>query len=276
MRLNRNTETFEEVVKFLHEKTIQLYLDGFLITNIEKVSNLGVVATYFRDNKEYHIFYLYPSKRGKGIYERVVKEYNWTILVGVGSDLLQYVIKKRLKFRVVLNFTETREYKIIEDYYKDKYHSNGVSFMKHIDEGLAIMKWMGTSESAKKSFCLHPIYQSEKSIKDFGIKDLSDNKLKLDSNIITNVLEFRRIDNLYTNDMRISSPGDIKISTLDEVNQMLIADKIQNRKEFENYYDGNEDFSMYLINWFRKLDINENMYRDYKSRLDINSQLILN
>ncbi len=57
------------------------------------------------------------------------------------------------------------------------------------------------------------------------------------------------------------------ISPLPEVNQMLIADKIQNRKDFELYHQKthprNQELQLYFRNWLEKSGISEDRYQFY-------------
>lgn len=280
MRLNPNAETYEEVLKYFEERTIQLYLDGFVLMHIEKVSNLGVVATYYRDGKEYQSFYLYLSKRGKGIYQRVVKEYGWKIVTSIDCGLSTYLKSKKIPHIIALSFTQCPEYKIIQNHYGiDCAKRSGRPFMNHIDEGLAILKWIGSSVSAKKAYCLHPIYQSDEALSEFGKKNMRDiNIFGIDSDVIVNAVEYRSVANSYLSSRKINSLDQIKLSPLEDVNKMLIADKIQNRKDFEIYHKGKHEKShqleSYFINWMVRLGVSENMYNDYKNRLDVKLQII--
>ena len=58
-----------------------------------------------------------------------------------------------------------KEYQIISDFYGDKItNRSGVKFINHIDEGLYILEKIGSSEIAKRAYCLHPIIQDDKSL----------------------------------------------------------------------------------------------------------------
>jgi len=58
---------------------------------------------------------------------------------------------------------------------------------------------------------------------------------------------------------------------LKEVNDMLISDKIQNRKDFEIYHLGKHERSsqldQYFKNWLTKLDISEEQYQEFKKQM---------
>lgn len=156
---------------------------------------------------------------------------------------------------------EYEEYRIISDFYGDQItNRSGVELMNHIDEGLYILEKIGASESAKRAYCLHPIVQSDEALRD------NFELLKgLDSTVIINTIEYRSVANEYLSRREIKSLDEIRLSPLKDVNDMLIADKIQNRKDFMKYHYGthertNELFD-YFNNWLEKLDC-VNIYGD--------------
>ena len=99
MRLNPNCETFDEVLQYYKERTIQLYLEGYTLLKIEPISNIGALATYLKSDKEYHSFYIYASKRGKGIYEKIYNQNEWNVLTSSDCKLESFLKKKGIKYR---------------------------------------------------------------------------------------------------------------------------------------------------------------------------------
>lgn len=160
-----------------------------------------------------------------------------------------------------------KEYQIISDFYNDKItNRSGVKFMNHIDEGLYILEKIGSSEIAKRAYCLHPIVQDDKS--------LSENKYLLkniDTDVIIASIEYRSVANEYLSKREISSLSEIRLSPLKDVNDMLIADKIQNRKDFELYHLGKHERSVeldsYFKKWLERLNITEEFYQEIKNEL---------
>ncbi len=153
-----------------------------------------------------------------------------------------------------------KEYDFIKEYYGDKRTERShVLLINHIDEGLEILKAINASDDAKKAYCLHPIFQ--------GDEDLSKNStraIEFDSKIIMLVMEYRNIANAYLSKRTINTLGDIVLSPLQEVNHMLIADKIQNFKDFMQYHFASHERSNelfeYFKNWFKKLDIPNELF----------------
>lgn len=159
------------------------------------------------------------------------------------------------------------EYQIISDFYGDKItNRSGVKFINHIDEGLYILEKIGSSEIAKKAYCLHPIVQDDKSL------DENKHLLKnIDSDVTIASIEYRSVANEYLSKREISSLSEIRLSPLKDVNDMLIADKIQNRKDFELYHLGkherSDELDSYFKNWLERLNISEEFYQETKNEL---------
>jgi len=159
------------------------------------------------------------------------------------------------------------EYKIISEFYNDKKtNRSGVALINHIDEGLYILKEIGASDIAKKAYCLHPIVQDDESLK--SNKHLLKN---IDIDVIIAAIEYRSVANEYLSNRNINSIKEIRLSPLKEVNDMLISDKIQNRKDFEIYHLGKHERSsqldQYFKNWLTKLDISEEQYQEFKKQM---------
>lgn len=159
------------------------------------------------------------------------------------------------------------EYKTISDFYGDQTTKrSGIRLMNHIDEGLHILEKIGASEEAKRAYCLHPIVQDDNSLKENShlLKDV-------DYRVIINSIEYRSVANEYLSYREMKSLDEVRLSPLKDVNDMLIADKIQNRKDFELYHLGTHDRSkqldQYFKNWLEVLGVSEDFYNETKSFL---------
>lgn len=160
-----------------------------------------------------------------------------------------------------------REYNLIAEYYGEaKAKRSGVKYINHIDEGLAVLTWIGASEEAMRAYCLHPIFQ--------GDSDLAYNhsKYKIDSNIMMLVMEYRSVANAFLSTSKpIRIEDEIRLSPLKDVNDMLIADKVQNFKDFEIYHKGvhkrSYELNKYFIDWLIRLGIEGDQYAEFVRRL---------
>lgn len=162
------------------------------------------------------------------------------------------------------NIERTIEYQMVSEFYAGRVTARSkIPLMNHINEGVYILNKLGTSIAAKRAFCLHPMLQ--------GDKELAANwetvTVNCDKLAILLAMEYRNVANKYLSHRVISSIDEIELSPLDEVNKMLIADKIQNRKDFTFYHRyGNlmnltpvhprtVELEQYFQNWLARLGV---------------------
>lgn len=135
--------------------------------------------------------------------------------------------------------------------------------MKHIDKGCLIMEAIGASPAAIAGFCLHPLFQNDIELITEGVNFA--HKAVARPLPIMFAMEYRKVANAY-----LLSNADLtalpELSILPEVNHMLIADKVQNRSDFELHHLGthacSDDLVRYFNNWLRALDISEEKYQE--------------
>lgn len=154
-----------------------------------------------------------------------------------------------------MDIFDTIEFKLISEHYCDKVAKRSkVPLINHIIEGVTILKYINASEDAMKAFCLHPLVQAD--------LDLMDNfeylaSLNLGRSLLLS-LEYRNIANAYLSYVELQSSTFINLSPLEEVNDMLRADKIQNYKDFLIYHKGkhsnSENLDRYFNNWLKRLN----------------------
>lgn len=164
---------------------------------------------------------------------------------------------------------DTTEYKLIARHYGNRVaRRSQVPLMNHIDEGLIVLDRISATDAAKRAFCLHPLLQAD--------EDLKENWYMcsfVESHILLLTMEYRNIANAFLSD-KMDAPYDIpiKLSPLFEVNEMLIADKVQNRKDFVTYHKATHDRSgqldLYFKLWLEALDINEETYNNLCKAID--------
>ena len=78
-------------------------------------------------------------------------------------------------------------------------------------------------------------------------------------------LEYRNIANATLSNREITCAGDIKLSPLPEVNLMLVADKVQNYKDFLLYHKGtherSEQLDRYFQLWLERLGVSPQKFK---------------
>lgn len=154
------------------------------------------------------------------------------------------------------NIFMSPEFVLIDMEYKDKTAKrSGVPLINHIKEGIDILEKRGASLTTIKAYCLHPLIQSD--------IDLAKNAEKIarlvDPYALLLATEYRKTANAYLSQRTIGSLDDIELSPLPEVNEMLVADKIQNYKDFLIYHQKtharSKELNEYFQNWLKKLDV---------------------
>ena len=170
----------------------------------------------------------------------------------------------------IINSSVVREaFHDIKNYYEGKKSErSNVPYMNHILEGLFILERIGASDIAKAAFCLHPIFQESKSLKQHYDSCL----VTYNPYVIVLAMEYRGIANSYLSGLYSSPEDEFDLSPLEEVNQMLIADKVQNRKDFERYHSEShprkEELKNYFKNWLNKLGVSEEEYQEHVKAID--------
>lgn len=153
----------------------------------------------------------------------------------------------------------TIEYRLVKQFYGSrKAERSQVPLMNHIDEGLAILEDLKASALAKRAFCLHPLLQDSHDL--LNCWHLVATNCPADSVLMA--MEYRRAANAYlcrpvTDNYSVKLLSFVVGPLLPEVRQMLIADKLQNQKDFRKYHLGTHPRSaqleQYFITWLKFL-----------------------
>jgi hypothetical protein len=157
---------------------------------------------------------------------------------------------------------KSREYKAISEFYGNRRAKrSNLPLMNHIDEGLRLLDRINASENAKKAFCLHPIVQSD--------DDLQSNYQTLswvNSDVILLVMEYRNKANAYLCKPETDHYTRDHMPTLPllDVKHMLIADKVQNYKDFKIHHAQTharaKQYEIYFNNWLLYLGVFDKEY----------------
>lgn len=149
----------------------------------------------------------------------------------------------------------TEEYKKIKAYYGGRTaQRSGVKLMNHIEEGVSILYRIPSSYLAIRAFMIHPIVQGH----DLDEDDVTDLR-HLSSYPLA--VEYRNFANAFlckpetdhircTNSLHILLLNTVGYKMSKDCRDMLIADKLQNRKDFHIYHYGSHARSKELDEYF--------------------------
>jgi hypothetical protein len=276
-RFQMDADTYEQALHYFKNRAIQLKRFGITFKNYEDIGfGLKVDIEYIDYVKPFISVYVYKSYRNKGLYKPYIIASGKTVLVIEDCGISGYLNKNKIVYEEIESPSERYAYRLISNIYKDiRTKRSGIYLMNHIDEGLYILNKIGVSVITKDAYCLHPILQSDESLSENYLSDKllvnPFNDFEIHPSAFILAMEYRRVANNYLSQRNISNINDIELSILPEVNQMLISDKIQNRKDFEMYHiDTNprtNELQKYFKNWFSRLGVSEELYQSFKQEL---------
>ena len=156
-----------------------------------------------------------------------------------------------------------RCYEIIKKHYEGRVASrSGLPYMNHINEGLKILNYLGVIQEVKDAFCLHPIFQMDDSFYELTREFIN----KIDPYVLFLTMEYRAVANSYR-PIDHFADRKLRISVIPGVNLMLVADKVQNRKDYEIYQDINYELASYFKLWLSALSVSEDEYEKMRGLL---------
>lgn len=143
---------------------------------------------------------------------------------------------------------------MIREYYSDQRAARSqIPLMNHINEGLRILDRLGANDVAKRAFCLHPLIQSDAVIQENLDKILMSKQISIAALVMA--MEYRRAANAYlckpeTDGWDVETARKTIGLLMPEIKHMLIADKVQNRKDFMATHYGTHARSEQLLKYF--------------------------
>lgn len=152
------------------------------------------------------------------------------------------------------------EYALIKDYYSTKTAKrSGVPLINHIDEGIDMLRAMGAAELSIRAFCLHPLAQAGDDgwtimLHNVRLKNIQQHSVSLAQQyaIAANAFLCRPATDHFTQTDLCREVGPLNQYLI----HMLVADKIQNEKDFELYHKATHPRSKQLTHYF-------NLWLDY-------------
>ena len=144
-------------------------------------------------------------------------------------------------------------YGVICKLYGDDTASSGVPFINHIDDGVVILIARHAEAKTIAAYMLHPLFQSDESlVSSLHLVDRMDHK------VMALVMEYRNKANAWLSD---NPDAERPTLPLHEVKEMLVADKVQNRKDFMSHHRGthpnSEQLERYFDAWLEHLGVDK-------------------
>ena len=277
-RFDMNADTEKDALAYLHERAVQSLFEGFTKTSdaerlhAESGVCWGVRAFMKSPEGEVHqSVYVLASQRGEGHFSRSIASTQMPFVTSPGCDLEAFFLRKGVRHCVIGAFTNTLEYKAIEQHYgASRARRSGVMFMHHIDEGLAVLRSLNASDQAKRAWCLHPLLQADADLQ-AALPRLAT--LTEDPYVLVLAMEYRRLANAYLSHREITSISEIDLGVLPEVVDMLRADKVQNYKDFLAHHAKahrrRDALDRYFRHWLARLAISDATFERYVDALTL-------
>lgn len=163
----------------------------------------------------------------------------------------------------------TAEYKAVKAFYEgQRARRSQEPYMSHIEQGLAALEAIGASMAAMRAYCLHPLFQADEQLAAQGAEFARQAQ---DPYPVMLAMEYRRVANAYLSRHELPEGG-VGLSPLAEVNDMLIADKAQNRKDFERHHERThpnaERLGRYFKEWLEALGVSEPRYQELRALME--------
>lgn len=157
---------------------------------------------------------------------------------------------------------QTPEYRMISKFYGDRVAERSqIPLMFHIEEGIEILMVLGAEQYVQQAFCLHPLIQGDADMEANHQEILGSTCLSMRAVMLAT--EYRRAANAYlckpeTDAWSIDDAKKHIGLLLPDIRLMLIADKVQNRKDFMAAHYGthprSDQLLKYFNNWHKILD----------------------
>lgn len=158
------------------------------------------------------------------------------------------------------------EYTAIKEHYGDKRAERSKQpYIKHIDEGLVVLNVFGATRDTMKAWCLHPLFQIDAAFLKSAV-DVPTDSVRA----VMFATEYRAVANACLPD---SFENGVlpRTSPLEEVNMMLVADKVQNYNDVLKYQKFDPRFGKlcgYFDEWLRVLRISSASFQYLRHKID--------
>lgn len=256
-RLNYDADSFADIRQYLATRALQLASCGYTWEKDFELSDNGVATHFRKDDRRFVVGFVPLSLRGQGRAEKMLKADGNEVVTVDDCDIEMFLEQKNIPHRFGFGIFDTIEYKMIEQFYGDqRAKRSGVLKMNHIDEGILIMQHFDATKDAMRAFCLHPMLQEDQDLRnnfDYVVDRATPGPIAL-------AMEYRSFANAWLSDKVIEVGGlapyltwdePPRLSPLHDVNIMLIADKVQNYKDFIQYHSKTHARRLHLDKYFK-------------------------
>ncbi len=248
-RVRRTEGAFRRIASLLLTEVEPYRWTGKLTPLVEGERLWGVRSDYVREGESASAIELVASdERSPGVLE-LARGYatgrSWVSAGGPGESTIEARVAGAW-------LGELAEHRAVADFYGERRaERSGVPLIAHIYEGLAVLRALGAAEVVLRGFCLHPLVQGDEALR----SSLGEGRLSsCDPEAVALALEYRSVANGFLSSMETHSgyddPRAIRRSPLAEVDAMLIADKIQNAKDFGLYHRRSHPRASWLARYF--------------------------
>lgn len=256
-RLPFNADTEGEVWQYYCTRALQALASGYQWSGQLTRHEGGFITSFVQTmtGDQYWSFFIPHRLRGKGHGPTLLRNCPGPILTTHECDISAFLRDRAHPFTTLDSIFNSAEYRMVQSYYGNSTPNRTPAFkMNHIDEGLVVLKTIGADYATKRAYCLHPMLQST--------NDLCENFATIaaacDPLPVHLALEYRNIANQYLSTRHVQSVDEIALS-LPQVTKMLIADKVQNYKDFITYHKSTHprsiELSQYFNNWLTRLTV---------------------
>lgn len=139
-----------------------------------------------------------------------------------------------------------------------------VLLMNHIEEGLTILDALDARIVAKQAYCLHPLVQMDDDLARAFTTGGSLDGVRVDPLALAIALEYRRCANAHLSRHAPDTLQHVSLAPFDDVKLMLIADKVQNRRDFRRHHADTHaraaELEAYFARWLAFLGVDERRY----------------
>ncbi|MFM9428059.1 hypothetical protein RCH10_004521 [Variovorax sp. GrIS 2.14] len=173
------------------------------------------------------------------------------------------------------------EYQAIKEHYADRVaRGSGVPLMEQVEEGLIILDVLDASEDVMRAFCLRPLFQNDEDLVHYGQDFMY--AVDISPPVLLLVMEYRSRANAWLSDKvhrsvadphQVIAQGLPSAGPLEGVRDMLIADKVQGRKEFIRHQRGrharSDELDLYFELWLQALEVDAEEYDGLCASIDL-------